>query len=214
MSQWFRMYAEVLNDPKAQRLSGDDFKGWVNVLCLASHGDGTIPSDEDIAFALRIEMRKARKLLETLTTSGLIDVTETGRSPHNWNKRQYKSDVSTDRVKRFRNAKRNVSETPDETPPDTETEQTKAIDKSIASAAKRGSRLPKDFKMPGDWLQWAMDERHWSADDTRVEAANFIDHWHAKPGKDAVKLDWEATWRNWIRNSRRVAAVRATLIPL
>jgi hypothetical protein len=26
MASWFRMYAEVLNDPKAQRLSGDDFK--------------------------------------------------------------------------------------------------------------------------------------------------------------------------------------------
>lgn len=26
MSQWFRMYSEVLNDPKVQRLAGDDFK--------------------------------------------------------------------------------------------------------------------------------------------------------------------------------------------
>jgi len=34
MSQWFRMYAEVLDDPKVQRLSGDEFKAWVNILCL------------------------------------------------------------------------------------------------------------------------------------------------------------------------------------
>lgn len=26
MSQWFRMYAEVLEDPKVQRLSGDEFR--------------------------------------------------------------------------------------------------------------------------------------------------------------------------------------------
>jgi hypothetical protein len=123
MSQWFRMYAEVLNDPKAQRLRDADFRGWVNVLCLACQHDGVIPSDDDIAFALRIDVRKAKKLMETLAEAGLIDVTETGRAPHNWSGRQYKSDVSTDRVKRFRNAKRNVSQAVTETPPDTETEQ-------------------------------------------------------------------------------------------
>ncbi len=127
MSQWFRMYAEVLNDPKAQRLRDADFRGWVNVLCLACQNDGAIPSDDDIAFALRIDANKAKKLMVTLADAGLIDVTETARSPHNWNGRQYKSDVSTDRVKRFRNAKRNVSSDVSsdvsETPPDTETEQ-------------------------------------------------------------------------------------------
>jgi len=30
-------------------------------------------------------------------------------------------------------------------------------------------------------------------------AANFRDYWHAKPGKEAVKLDWPATWRGWCR---------------
>lgn len=38
MSQWFRMYAEVLNDPKAQRLSGDDFKA---ALMAAVRGEDT-----------------------------------------------------------------------------------------------------------------------------------------------------------------------------
>jgi hypothetical protein len=122
MSQWFRMYAEVLNDPKAQRLSGDEFKAWINVLCLASQHDGAIPTDEDISFALRLDVKKAKKIMATLVTNGLIDVSETGRNPHNWDKRQYKSDVSTERVKRFRERSKPVAETPVETAPDTDTE--------------------------------------------------------------------------------------------
>ncbi len=145
MSQWFRMYAEVLNDPKAQRLKDADFRGWVNVLCLACQNDGVIPSDDDIAFALRIEGRKAAKLMETLAAARLIDVSETGRTPHNWSGRQYKSDVSTDRVKRFRNAKRNVSSAVTETPPetDTETEQS-SVSKETAGDAVDPSKIMFD----------------------------------------------------------------------
>ena len=49
---WFRFYAEALNDPKVQRLDGETFKGWVNLLCLAKAHDGTLPDIPDIAFGL------------------------------------------------------------------------------------------------------------------------------------------------------------------
>lgn len=32
--------------------------------------------------------------------------------------------------------------------------------------------------------------------------ARFSDFWIAKPGKEGVKLDWLATWRNWVRNEK------------
>jgi hypothetical protein len=31
----------------------------------------------------------------------------------------------------------------------------------------------------------------------RREAAKFRNYWHAIPGQRGVKLDWNATWRNW-----------------
>lgn len=34
--------------------------------------------------------------------------------------------------------------------------------------------------------------------DGRVETEKFINYWQAKTGKDATKLDWVATWRNWM----------------
>jgi len=36
----------------------------------------------------------------------------------------------------------------------------------------------------------------------RHQAERFADYWHAKTGKDASKADWEATWRNWIRDTK------------
>jgi len=64
----------------------------------------------------------------------------------------------------------------------------------------RASRLPADWKLPADWRDWSKGER---ADvDPDREADRFADYWRAKPGKDGTKLDWLATWRNWIRGVR------------
>lgn len=126
MSRWFRMYDELLDDPKVQRLSGDDFKAWVNILCLASRKDGALPPVEDIGFALRIDARKASTMVKRLVDAGLLDQDGDRFTPHGWNARQYKSDVSTDRVKAFRKRKKGVAgngdETFHETAPDTDTD--------------------------------------------------------------------------------------------
>jgi hypothetical protein len=114
------MYDELLDDPKVQRLSGDDFKGWVNLLCLMSRGSPNLSTENDIAFALRLDPRKAKAMLSRLIEGGLIVKTDQGFEPHKWGARQYKSDVSTDRVKRFRERSKTVTETPPDTDTDTD----------------------------------------------------------------------------------------------
>ncbi|WP_209319434.1 hypothetical protein, partial [Klebsiella variicola] len=52
-----------------------------------------------------------------------------------------------------------------------------------------------------DWGEWAMSEGV-DRDFIRSEADRFKDYWLSKAGKDAVKLDWQATWRNWIRTAK------------
>lgn len=123
MSRWFRFYAEALDDPKVQKLDPTTFKHWVNLLCLTAKHDGILPSQDDIAFALRIDNIACQSLLDRLLIGGLIDVLKGGPNgsriaPHGWDARQYKSDVSTERVKRFRERSKNVAVTP----PDTDTE--------------------------------------------------------------------------------------------
>jgi hypothetical protein len=120
VNHWWRAYNEAVNDPKLQLLSDGMFRAWFNVMCIASANGGNLPALKDIAFTLRIQPTKAAQVLAQLHAAGLLDKTETGFIPHNWNGRQYKSDVSTERVKRFRQHKRNVSSAVAETPPETE----------------------------------------------------------------------------------------------
>jgi len=124
MSRWFRFYDDAVNDPKLLRLPDDLFRAWVTLLCIASKNEGVLPPAEDIALALRIKPAKVCEWITKLVRGGLIDQAGNSFAPHNWKGRQYKSDVSTDRVKRFRNGKRNVSETASETAPEAEQKQT------------------------------------------------------------------------------------------
>ena len=66
---------------------------------------------------------------------------------------------------------------------------------------QRGSRLPTDWSLPVDWKTWAQAERP----DLNAEkvAESFKDFWISKPGAGGVKLNWEATWRNWVRSQKQ-----------
>lgn len=70
----------------------------------------------------------------------------------------------------------------------------------------RGTRLPQDWTLPKPWGLWAC-ERGWPEAAVREEAEKFRDYWVARPGRDGTKLDWAATWRNWIRNAKPPAGV-------
>src|SRR5690242_16437092 len=113
--KWFRMYSEVLHDPKVQRLSPAMFKHWVNLLCLANDSTprGVLPSIEDIAFALRIKPTEAGRIVGELVKLQLLELTPDGRAiPHNWTERQRNSDDVAARVARHR-----AKETPQSPPP-------------------------------------------------------------------------------------------------
>lgn len=73
---------------------------------------------------------------------------------------------------------------------------------------RRGTRLPNDWVLPGEWGRWAIQETGLPRERILLEAATFADYWQALPGAKAVKLDWEKTWRNWIR--RAASSFRTT----
>lgn len=77
------------------------------------------------------------------------------------------------------------------------------FDDANAPNNKKGSRIQDSFEAPEEWIQWALAQRKdWDKDLAWQESMAFKDHWISKPGKDGLKLDWQATWRNWVRNSR------------
>ena len=76
------------------------------------------------------------------------------------------------------------------------------------ASAQRGSRLSPDWTLPEDWRQWSlMNFVHASETMIAAEADQFRDFWISKTGHSATKLDWQATWRNWCRNSKTLGAV-------
>jgi uncharacterized protein YdaU (DUF1376 family) len=61
----------------------------------------------------------------------------------------------------------------------------------------RGTRLPADWTPSEDQIAFCLAER---SDLNPVATGNrFRDYWIAQPGSKGVKLDWNATWRNWVR---------------
>lgn len=86
---------------------------------------------------------------------------------------------------------------PSETSPPEGEDPTKPKPKS-----RRGTRLPDDWTLPKAYGYWAVEDQGMSEAEVRQEAEKFRDYWHAKAGRDAFKVDWQATWRNWIRNRR------------
>jgi len=63
----------------------------------------------------------------------------------------------------------------------------------------RGSRLQPDLPLPGLWFRFCKDER--PELDPLKTFEKFKDYWIAQPGQKGVKLDWDATWRNWVRST-------------
>ena len=67
------------------------------------------------------------------------------------------------------------------------------------SAPKRGTRLPADFKPSEKSRQIALTEC--PGIDLLREHSRFVDYWTGLSGQKAVKVDWDATWRNWMRRA-------------
>lgn len=84
---------------------------------------------------------------------------------------------------------------PDPTRPDPTPSSTKK-----GGAAKRGTRIPEPFMLTSDMRKWAMEEV--PTVDTESATKRFVDYWRAESGAKATKVDWVATWRNWMRKQR------------
>ncbi|UNF29480.1 YdaU family protein [Bartonella krasnovii] len=78
-------------------------------------------------------------------------------------------------------------------------EQENIPKKAKQAKANRGCRIPADFEPDYDFAltEGLPPER------IKVEIAKFRDYWRSKAGANATKIDWQATWRNWVRNSKK-----------
>jgi uncharacterized protein YdaU (DUF1376 family) len=75
-----------------------------------------------------------------------------------------------------------------------------------------GKRLASDFSFPLEWEQFCQQTRPELHPTKTFD--QFKDYWIAQAGQKGVKLDWFATWRNWVRNTNAPKANPADNIRL
>jgi hypothetical protein len=201
------MYSEAVDDEKLRLLAFEDRWHFFALLCCKAQGllDGDDAlMHRKIAVKMGLAIRELDEVARRLAEVGLVDA-ET-LQPCAWDRRQFKSDDATQRVREYRERmkrNRNVSETAQETETETETETEEKIERARSA---RASRLPDDFPAESD-LDFCRQERP----DLSVYAMRdkFRDYWVGIPGARGRKLDWPATWRNFVRGEFAKPQARA-----
>lgn len=221
---WFRVWGDMINDPKWRTIArrsgqkiGDVIAVYLHMLTCASnaaergHTEGW--NDEDVATALDIDTEQVEAIREAMQGRVLDGDYLTG-----WEKRQPKreredGDTSTDRVRAFRERQRN--ETPSnanetsETPREEEIQiREEEIQRKSKAEKQRATRLPADWSPNDEEVEFCRTER--GDLDPQAVACRFRDYWIAQPGAKGRKVDWLATWRNWVRNERATPQARGS----
>lgn len=187
------------------------------MLALADWSDDNgrcFPSMSAIASKVRLSRSQSQRVVHALIDAGWLTVegNETGGPPGA--SRRYR--IATERLTGRMHATGSADATgcthaQDGSHPCAKTGSTHATQTVIEPSKNRqremrsakGSRLPANWSLPDDWKTWALQTRpDWAAEQCSKAAETFADYWRAKPGKDGVKADWLATWRNWVRRER------------
>jgi hypothetical protein len=144
---WFRFYHEAATDPKFDVISMTTgiewcavFGAWSKILCVAASSPvrGSLYvtfqkrfSNANVTALLRFTNEQTDAIMQSLQDCDMLDLDEQGAyRVKNWGKRQYDSDNSTKRVKKFREKQnetlqkrpRNVSVTAPESDTDSESD--------------------------------------------------------------------------------------------
>jgi hypothetical protein len=196
--------------------TGDEFKAAVALWGRAwlQVPAGSLPNDERVLAAFSGAGARWKKV-RAIALRGFIECSD-GRLYHKvlcddvmtaWEKRvafRKRTEAATI-ARRQRNDQRNDDVTESQIQLQiTVTEDSKKEISSLRSDSAPVPR-PKACRLPDDWypnvagVELARKTIGEVAGDRELE--KFRDFWRANSGKDGAKLDWDATWRNWIRNA-------------
>lgn len=232
MSRWFRHYGGLARDEKLVSAAVKSRQPverviwvWTAILESASevNDNGRYNFDTgEAAYFLRCDEADLVGVLTSLESLGRLCDGVVVR----WGDRQYSSDSAAERQRRYRERKsagagirkensddnrngdglvasRDADVTPQDTDTDTDTDKKVILSPQAAPKPKNGSRLSDDWVLPKAWGNWALENIAGATIETvRSQADQFRDYWVGKAGAAARKADWEATWRNWMRNAK------------
>jgi len=116
--EWFKVYDRIRTDPKLNTRPVHDRWAWICLLCLANEGEdddrGNVRlRDEEIAFAVYLDVEQWEILKAYLVDRGMLDETEDGYRIAKWTALQGSGRTSAQRVRAHRERQRNVQPTGD-----------------------------------------------------------------------------------------------------
>lgn len=207
---------------KIRALSDKGFRTLVELWCWCSRekNDGAFDQDSWGTFG----NTKART---ELIAKGLVEITSDGFAAHDYLEHQRsRAEIEELTAKRAKagsaggrarvanqafaqaSASASAKQPASKVQPETDTETEELPNGSSLGAAKRpsarGTRIPDTFIVTAEMRSWATE----SAPHVDVNRATemFVNYWRAKAGRDATKLDWILTWRNWLLSDEEKAS--------
>jgi hypothetical protein len=100
---WFRLYSEFAHDPKIQMMPEAMQRRYIMLLCMRCSETLVTLHETEIAFQMRLSDDELAKTKELFLSKDFIDE---DWNLTNWEKRQYVSDSSTERVRKHRDKKK------------------------------------------------------------------------------------------------------------
>jgi hypothetical protein len=207
---FFKLHNGFPEHPKTIELSDKAFRQLVEAWCYCSRNlnDGYLTKSQFLKFF-------SAKSRGELLAVGFVREEENQYVMHDYLEHQQSAKQVADLRERRRmagskggkakanglaSAKQMPEQTPSKPLPDTDTDtDLDTTPPKGGVARKRASRLQEDFQVTPEMKQWAAGKA--PSIDLGLETEKFVNYWGAKSGKDATKLDWVATWRNWILNA-------------
>jgi hypothetical protein len=215
---WFKVddgfysSTKVLSIPRASRLPA------VGLWTMAGNWSGRELSDGIVPAYVLAELGATPNLRQALVKARLwLDRGEGGIEFHDWAKYQpsrekvlAEREKAAERQAKARASRRDSgsdngvtsgelhpeshseSHDPDPTRPDPTYIPTA---KAVGKPRKRGTRIPEPFVVTGEMRAWAATKT--PGIDVDRTTVKFVNYWRAKTSQ-ATKLDWRATWDNWL----------------
>lgn len=213
---FFKLHNGFPEHPKTIELSDKAFRQLIEAWCYCSRNlnDGQLTKAQFAKFF-------SPKTRNELIAVGFVRAEENAYIMHDYLEHQQSAQEVSDLRERRRmagakggkakanhlaSAKQMPEQTPSKSLPDTDTDTDTDTTppKGGVKPAKRATRISDDFQVTEAMKQWAAEKAPHA--DLNLETEKFINFWIAKSGKDATKMDWPATWRNWILNARTTTA--------
>lgn len=191
---------------------------YITLLCLMYEAEGPLTQKLDtLARRCGCTLPAFKRAISDLQDDGKITATDAGLwsekcDKHITQRRERSDSAKAAAKKRWEKTEQkqcegDASACDPQCQPEPEPEPIKKDTNVSQKKSTRGTRLSVDWVLPSEWGEWALSEG-WPEPAIRDQADRFRDYWISKPGQKGVKLDWLATWRNWMRNSNAPKAIK------